>query len=151
MIIRSIEKHDVKAVVELGAEMHRLSAFSFLPYDKKKAFDFVKLFIENREDFICFVAEDKGNIVGMIGGEISEYFFCHELILNDWALFVLPSQRSYPVVKKLINRFVEWGIQEGVREICIGISTGVDTDRVGTLFKRSGFACVGGVYKKRVR
>jgi GNAT superfamily N-acetyltransferase len=130
--------------------MHQEGAYAFLPYDESKVRDRIVEYIEDRDQYCALVADRGGRIVGMLGGYLTEYLFCDETTACDELVFVEPAARGSSAGVRLVREFRKWAAARGAREICLGISTGVDRERIGSLYERLGFACVGGVYKQRL-
>jgi GNAT superfamily N-acetyltransferase len=150
LLVRPAAHGDVGAIVAMGARMHAESAYSFLPYDAEKVRRCVLEHIAHPETLCAFVAVDGGAPVGMMGGYISEYFFCGEKIASDMVVYVEPGRRGTLAAARLIGAFREWAAARGAREICLGISTGREPARTGRFYERLGLRPVGGVYKQRL-
>jgi GNAT superfamily N-acetyltransferase len=150
LLVRPAACEDVDAIVAMGARMHAGSAYSFLPYDSAKVRRCVLDHIAHPESLCALVAVEGGVPVGMMGGYISDYFFCDEKIACDMVIYVEPGRRGTLAAVRLIGAFREWAAARGAREICLGISTGRDTERTGRFYERLGLRAVGGVYKQRL-
>ncbi len=137
-------------MIVLGEMMHRESEFKAFDYDYGKLLDLAER-IKNNDDMYGECARNNtGDLVGMFVGSISEYYFGRDLIAADLLWYVHPDHRGGTVAVRLLKHFTQWGQNMGVKEICIGVSTGVQTERTGDLLDRLNFACVGGTYKRRV-
>jgi GNAT superfamily N-acetyltransferase len=150
MVIRAPLHDDIEMLIELGAEMHRESAYAFLPYDRGKIRALIVEYIEDRTTRCALVADAEGTLVGMIGGTETEYYFCDETLVADEVLFVRPNHRYGMVALRLIRGLQEWATRRGARELCLSVSTNVNCDMTGKLYERLGFTQVGGVFKKRL-
>jgi len=148
--IRPASGHDVSAAISLGSQMHRESAYAFLPFDCEKVRRFILSHIEHPESHCALVAEDQGAVIGMLGGYVSDYFFCDEKVACDTVFFVHQAHRSTAAAAGLVRAFREWAEARGVREICLAISSGTRAERTGRFYELLGFRCVGGVYKQRL-
>jgi GNAT superfamily N-acetyltransferase len=148
--IRPANGDDVPAVIALGFQMHQESAYNFLPFDSDKVHRFILSHIEHPESHCALVAEDEGAVIGMLGGYISDYFFCDEKVACDTVFFVHQAHRSSTAAARLVRAFREWAEARRVREICLAISSGTRAERTGRFYELMGFRCVGGVYKQRL-
>lgn len=148
--VRPAARGDVDALVAMGARMHAETAYSFLPYDAEKVRQFVLAQIAETEAYCLFVADEDGAPIGMLGGYVSDYFFCDEKIACDTVVYVERSRRGTLAAARLIRAFREWASVRGAREICLGVSSGRDTERTGRFYERLGLHSVGGVYKQRL-
>lgn len=149
-MIRDAKNEDVSQLVELGELMHAESDFAFLPYDRAKVRRLIAAYIEGAEMRCGLVAESEGCIVGMLGGYLTDYFFCDELIACDEILFVKRESRGSAAALRLVQAFREWARERGAREVCLGTSTGIHPERTGRFYERLGLRCVGGLYKQRL-
>ena len=150
MVIRLCRHEDIDQIVELGRGMHEESAYSFLPYDPEKVRRLAIDMIEHPETRCGLVAEQDHAVVAMLGGYLTDYFFCDEDIACDMVLFVDRDYRGSPAAAKLIQGFRNWAIARGARELCLSISTNVSTESIGRLYKGLGFTQVGAIYKQRL-
>ncbi len=108
--------------------------------------------IGNHFNQCCFVYEVEGEgIVGAVIGAIVPYFFGNDLIACDDAIYVKEKFRNFYAARKLINKFSEWGKSKGAKEICLGLSSGLATDRTKKLYEYLGFESHGYILKKRVK
>lgn len=149
MTIRPPRESDVEAIVAMGERMHRESAYGFLPYDSGKVARLVRAFVHEPEVYGGFVAEDAA-LLGMIGGYVSDYFFCDEKVVSDMIFFVERPYRGGSAAARLIRAFTDWAIERGAREMCLGISTGIHTEKTGRFYEHLGFSPAGALYKRRL-
>lgn len=135
--------------IELGARMHAESAFSFLDYNRNKLREMVQFYIESPNHFANMKLQN-GEVVGMLFGYVSEYYFGRDKIACDILWYVAPEHRGSTIGVRLLKEFEEWARLKGVKEVCIGISTNVDTGKTGNMLERLNFNHVGGTYKLRL-
>jgi GNAT superfamily N-acetyltransferase len=148
MTIRPFRHDDVDDLIAMSTRMHEESAYSFLPFDSPKVAKLILAYVEYPETYGGFVAEAAGGLAGMIGGYVSDYFFCNEKIASDMVLFVEKKFRGTRTAFGLIRAFEQWASERGARELCMGVSTEVCTEGTGRLYEHMGMRCVGGLYKK---
>jgi GNAT superfamily N-acetyltransferase len=107
-------------------------------------------FVDDSETQCGLVAEEDGRVVGMLGGYLTDYFFCDETVACDMALFVEKDYRLGTAAVRLIQAFRDWARARGAREVCLAVSTAVNIDVTGRFYEKMGFARVGAVYKQRL-
>lgn len=151
MDIRAATPGDCAEIIEMGERMHREGAYRFLPFDRDKVRLRLEEYLEHPGRHCLFVAEHRGALIGMLGGYLDDYVFCDELVAYDTVVFVEGRHRGSAAALRLVRAFRGWAIARGAREICLGISSGVNTDRVGKFYERLGLARVGAIYKQRLR
>ena len=133
MVIRQPTIQDVDQLMRMCERMHQESVYSFLPFDSQKVRETIDSYLEQPGVYGSFVAEVDRELVGMVGGFVTDYFFSHEKMASDSVLFVEKPYRGTRAAVRLIQAFERWAIASGARELCLGISTGVDTERTRTL------------------
>ena len=150
MIIRPVKYEDIDEIIEMGARMHEESAYAFLPFDRDKVRHLITTYADNPDTRCGLVAEESNTLVGMFGGYLTNYFFCNEKLACDILLFVDQKYRGSSAAVRLIRAFRDWAAVRGAREVCLGVSTDINTERTGKFYERMGFTCVGGIYKQRL-
>lgn len=150
MIVRPGRIEDIERAVEMGRQMHAGSAFAFLPYEPEKVRALMTRIIEHPETFCGLVAEHEHQVVGMLGGYLTDYFFCDEKLACDLVVFVEEDYRGSSAAARLIRGFCDWARERGAREVCLGLSTRFKPEHVGRFYRALGFTPVGGLYKLRL-
>ncbi len=150
MIIRTVRREDIGRLLEMGRRMHEEGAYSFLPFDAEKVERLLVGIIEQPEFWCGLVAEDGGVVVGMLGGYLTDYFFCDEKLACDVILFVEAQWRGSSAAARLVRAFRDWAAGRDARELCLSVSTNVDAEAIGRFYRGMGFTQVGGVYKLRL-
>ena len=144
-MIREATLNDLDRLVELGTHMHAESRYSIFDFDPVKLRRYIQTFIEHDHGMI-FVCEKNEVIVGGVMGWIEEQYFGHDKLLCDLALFVEPDKRGAMAGALLIKRFLEYGKEQGVAQIILTNSSGVDKERVAQLYAKLGMEHVGFVF-----
>lgn len=150
MNLRRATAIDFEAGMELGRRMHAESEFAFLPFDAAKVRRLLRHVVGNPQHYCVYVVEHDGRLIGLLVGQVMEYFFCRELLCDDLLLYVERDQRGSLAALALVRAYLDWSHEKGAREARIAISTGVDIERTGAFLERLGFNRVGGVYKHRL-
>lgn len=136
-------------MVNLGGIMHRESDYRDLDFSRDKLVALGQRIMASENMFAEGVYRNDV-FVGMMIGQISEYWFGRDLIAKDTVWYVHPDHRGSPAGLRLLQHFSEWAIEKGAREICIGLSSGINPERVGKFLERLKFESVGGLYKRRI-
>lgn len=144
-MIREATIADIDRLVELGTQMHTESKYSIYNFDPIKVRFYIKTVIEHDHGML-FVYEKDGFVLGGVMGWIEEQYFGHDKLLCDLALFVESNKRGAMAGALLIKKFIEYGKEQGVAQIILSNSTGVDKDRVAKLYEKLGMEHVGFVY-----
>lgn len=149
MNIRVATQNDFPAMLEMGARMHAIGKYSFLPYDRKKLTKLANI-LHASQDGLLAIALDGDVPVGMIIGYAEEYYFCHEKLARDLLVWVEESERGGLAGSRLIGFFEDWAKSRGAVETCLCDTNGGDSERIGGLYRRLGYERIGGIYKRRL-
>lgn len=146
--VRRMATQDIVHCVHLGKLMHEESSYSFLSYHPVKVANLLKFSIEN-ENYFAMVAENDRTIVGVMLGHVTPYYFSDDLIAQDLVVFVKKEHRGSFAGVSLINKFCDWADSKGCKETLMGITAGIETDRLKKLYEKLGFEQAGIVMKRR--
>lgn len=70
--------------------------------------------LTNNPAHVLFVAEQDGDIIGFIGGElVTEYFVPDKPLLTEWAWYVKPAYRKQRIGWQLWQAMKEWAQARG--------------------------------------
>ena len=130
--------------------MHAEGAYAFLPFENERAHALFDAYTGDPETACLWIGEVNKELTGLLAGRIDEYMFCYEVLAHDTLFYVTQRHRGSGVAQALISGFRDWARQRGARELCLSISTDIQSRRIGRLYERLGFHFVGGNYKQRL-
>lgn len=137
--VREMQAADVDALVDMAQAMHaespRYRDATFCEAKTRHLMEYLATGPEGGG----FVALADGAITGMIGGMATEYLFSTDKFVCDAGLYVVPERRGSSAAVRLIKAFESWAWAQGVREITLGISTGVQAGRTVCVYQKMGF------------
>lgn len=154
--IRLAEHADVEVVVALGAMLHAESpTYSPYPYSRTKARAIAQSCIGSllapSTDSVLFVADEGGEIVGMLGGYLTEGLFVDGmLIASDYTFFVRPEWRGTMAAPRLLVSFEQWAKGMGATHIYPSVSTRIDDERIVKFYEAMGYQHTGHNLSKRI-
>ncbi len=142
MIIRKAKESDADALIQMGKAMHKENSFASMPFDEEKTKAFFDM---TRVQELAIVAEHEGKIVGMLGAGIRQHFFSCEPMAVEYLVYVIPEWRGTRTAERLLNVYVTWARENGVKEgnVNIGINAGSDTARIERFYNKLGFKRTG--------
>ena len=149
MIVRKITEEDVVPMVKLGGIMHRIGSFKKVKYSEDKVFKTIKAAIDS-DRMVFFVAEDEDGYAGMMGGFVAEYTISYEKYATDFLMFIKKEKRGGDTAVKLLNLFEDWAKSKGVKEIRLGSSHGVDTEKVKKFYEWQKYETIGHLFRKEL-
>lgn len=136
--IRDATEEEAVELTSWGQLMFEESQFSQYEFDQYKVLGLIKTLVKEPNG-IALVAEVDGNVVGGMIGVVTEHFFGSTKVASDYAVFLAPEFRKDRTGLYLVKAYIAKAKELGADEITIGNSTGVDFERVATLFERMGF------------
>ena len=149
MLVRRINAHDIIPMVNMGEIMHKAGSYKKIGYNKDKIFKTIKASIGSN-NMAWFIAEDKGEYIGMMGGFITEYSISYDKYASDFLIFVLGDKRGGKAAGKLLNSFEKWAMSKGVKEIRPGSSHGIETERVKKFYESKKYETIGHLFRKEL-
>ena len=144
--IRTATEADIPLIGDLGRMMHFESRYAKFDFNPGKWGNLLRVVIPQG---LTFVAEDRKGVVGVFVGIAAPHFFGDDLTSHDLITYVLPESRGRIGVL-LTKEYIRRAKALGVRDIHIGISTGLQPDRVGRFYEKLGFSHIGGGYAMEV-
>lgn len=154
--IRLAEHADVEAVVELGAMLHAESpTYSPYPYSRQKARAVARSCIGSLlappADSVLFVADEGGEVIGMLGGYLTEGLFVDGmLIASDYTFYVRPDRRGTMAAPRLLIAFEQWAKGMGATHVYPSVSTRIDDERIVAFYEAMGYQHTGHNLAKRI-
>lgn len=149
-MIRAARSEDIPAFVELARAMHADSSYRDFAFSEQHLTGYLAMALDTPSRYCILVAEQGDRLVGFFAGYLESFVFGPETVAYDTAFFVAPEHRGTTTAKRLIEAFRTWAIAHGAREIGLGISTGIDIERVGGFYERLGWSRSGVIYKQRL-
>jgi GNAT superfamily N-acetyltransferase len=148
-MIRPVEYKDVEACISLGYLMHQESHYRFLNYSAVKIVNLIERSKTNPDSVCIFVAEKDEEIIGFFVGLKTEYWFSDDSMTCDLVMYVKPEHRGCTAAPRLIKAYETWASGLDVKEINIGTSTDVNSERTIGLYKRLGYSTASYSFRKR--
>jgi GNAT superfamily N-acetyltransferase len=146
-MIRPATEADIPDLVELGRHMHAESPeYRGIRYDVDRVAATLQRLLDGGG--IIFVHEADGEIRGGIAGLLGEFWFSSERYASDLALFLHPEHRHGLIAVKLTLAFHAWAGRLGARRVVMGVTTGVNTEKTGQLYRSLGMVDSGNLFKK---
>lgn len=147
-MIRVATHDDVPSLVALGQILHDTSSYSALGYDPEKVARQVEALINGAGG--VFVADRDGQVIGFIGGALTEHWFSGDKVAFDYSFFVHPQYRHGVIAVRLVQAFEHWARASGAKQIRMGITTAINIEGTARLFKALGFENAGVLFSKEL-
>ena len=137
-MIRNATLEDVPQIVGLIEELHDLSSMAPLDFSPIKAKHGLIAFIST-DQFVRVIEEDR-KCVGVFSGLVTPTWFGNDSLAIDLSWYVQPKYRDWQGVA-LVEQFIEWAKERGVKQIRPGVSTG--NPAACKIYKALGFSEAG--------
>lgn len=134
---------DTAAFLRLAEAMHEESARRGLSLDGQLVENEVGYHVHRPHTNCCFVAECNDQVVGFIGGLLKRFEFSTAQRLCSTFVYVVPAFRGSFAFLKLLRAFEAWGEQHGAVLVQIGMSGGVNSNRLRILFGKLHYRHIG--------
>lgn len=140
------DKRNANALALLGQEMHAESSYSKLEFDRKRVFETFDWYL-NDDDKTAIIAWKGDTPVGLYAGYVCKYYFSNDTVANDIAWFVTKGMRGTRVGLRLLDKFEEWALSKGVKEVRIKYTTDINPKAFDSLMGKRGYENVGANYR----
>ena len=145
-MIRKAVNQDVSKIVDLCKEAHEESKITTAPLDPKTLRTNVQICVLSAEHLVMVVEVDD-KIEGMIIGVTHQLWYSRKKQATDLFFYTSIRIRGDGLGAKLMRRFIGWAKENpGVKEIMLGVSSGIETDRTKTMYERMGAIRIGENY-----
>lgn len=140
---------DLPAIMALAKEMHAETSFRTISFSEPKAATEILSCILN-PNMLVAVAEDQGQIVGIIAAFLDSPYFSEDLVVYDHIWYVGKEARGSMVGPRLLKHVAEWARLCGAKAVFVTLGSDVSQERVGKLVERLGYSRLGGYYRKDI-
>lgn len=118
--------------------MHFESWYRDFDFDEQKVRDFIAHTLDNAA-YLDLVLEHEDEVVGFFCAAETEHFFGHDKYACDIAFFIEPEHRGGMAATRMIRAFEAWCRIRRVKEVHIGTSTGIASERTARFYTKLGF------------
>jgi len=147
--VRLMEERDISRLVEMGAQAHAESEYRLINYDREKATSLCRRALVGN-GVVCLVCCRDEAILGVLVAEAYEPYFSHERVASDLFVYVLPEHRGGRAFVLLVWSYIGWAKRISAKLIFLRTSTGIKPKQTSDLYRRLGFAEIGGIYRMEV-
>lgn len=151
MIIRQLKPEDIDSCIDAGREMHRESSYASIPFGENNLKNLAHLCLTD-PDYVCFVGVENYEIIGMMVGAKTRYWFSEDAYYAaDLALYVRKQFRGSSCAIRLIQAFMRWAKASNCIDIRCGVTTGINPEVAKRLYVDGfGFKDAGSLYIWRI-
>lgn len=139
-IIRRATIGDIATIISMAKDMHAESPrYRVLGFNATKVGHLAVTLIQDSQLGGVLVAEREGTLVGMLGFHVGKHFFSDDTFASDVVMYLRPAARGGSIFPRLVRAFETWADEHGVREKILGVSAGIDHERIVAVLERMGY------------
>lgn len=137
--LRTPDIHDRAELLAMGKAMHAESPrYRDRKFNEIKALCTIDYFIGGDG---AFLAEDNGEIIGMMCGVKCAMMFTDDNYVTDLITYIKPKARGGMAIVMLIKAFEAWAFADNVEEVLLGISCNPETmGKIKNLYAKLGYS-----------
>lgn len=138
---------DLPAFYDLAVKMHEKTIYSAIKPDRERIVKAYSRCVMSANGFAMVATaatrtDEEGGLNGFLLGVVDELWWAPVRFASDLTFYFEDGWDG----KRLLARFIAWAADRKVREINMGLSSGVDADRLGEMYEAQGLHRVGGIY-----
>ena len=138
MKLRNPNEGDWEQVLPVARQLHAESWFRHFSFDDRYARQFFDACLYDPM-FFAIVAEQEGAIAGFFAAAATRHIFGPDLYTCDLLFYLSPEHRGGMTATRMIRTYEAWCHIKKVKEIHIGVSSGINTERTASFYRRMGF------------
>ena len=145
-VVRNATENDWPTVLDFGRRLHSESLWRVLPFDEDKAIALLRWYARTPATSCFLIAERKGEVAGFLMAYMGDLAFSYERRAINGFYYVVPDQRGSLAGLRLLRHFKAWARKHGAFEVQIGMSGGINTDRMIRFLEHLGFRHTGDIF-----
>ena len=124
--------------------------FNKYEWNSEKAFEFAQHVVDN-DNACMYIAYIKEEPVGLIIGEIVDFYFSKAKFLKDMFIYVRPEHRGGKAAYLLMKEYLKFGEKKNVDDTFFQVSAGIDNEKSVEFLGKFGFTVMSyGLIKEKV-
>ena len=138
LVVRAMAPGDESVLIEMGQRMWEESdRFKRHPLSIEKLKQLAN-WVHTVPNVKCFVAE-KDEIIGIWVGVLNPFWYSNDTLVSDIVFYVDKQYRGSSAAMRLVVAADTWAKEMGATENSIGLSSGIDTEKVMCFFEKMGY------------
>lgn len=151
LIVRTVDKEDLPSVRNLIKKQHSQSVFGHLAFSESRYDALERKACEPLADQCVFVAESRGEVVGVAWVSQGKYLLSDSGLLTTTHVIAVDTDRCAPflaakVFINLVRTIVGWSRERDSRQVLVHVTTGTAIKGTDRLLRASGARVIGGGY-----
>lgn len=96
----------------------------------------------------CKLLIKEGKVIGYLWATLTNFPWSSKPVAYDNIFYVEPEHRGGFGIASLIRDYYKWATDKGAREVCISTASGIDVDKVCSLFEVLDFKLIGYQFRR---
>lgn len=149
-MLRRYTLNDVPSMLNIvGTFLKESPNYKTIDYNRAKM-EHVLRQNANSKSFFCDLAFDEDKLIGGLCATTAEYTFSKEVYGHDLIFYIIEHKRSLRLATELVDSYIKWGKERGLREVRLASSTGIKSEKFNKLCEHLGFKSLGSIYSMEV-
>lgn len=149
MKLRHPNPGDMDQIMALGRRLHAEGWYASLDYDPETLRETLDHAMAADNMLALVLEAADGKLAGFFLAAETRHFFGRDHYACDLACYVAPEHRGGPGFVRMVRAYEAWCRIRGVREIHIGVSSGVTAERTARMFTKLGYSTPAMAFRKK--
>lgn len=138
--VRTIKEADIESTVKLCRMLSdEAPAYRNKGFNEEKTRALITAFAEWRENLVCYVVDNEGEIVGILGLVIMDSPTHDYKYATDVGFYIKREYRGSPAAVRMIRAAETLAKTLGASEINIGASSGINMEKTVYMYEKMGY------------
>ena len=148
--VKNVEINEIEDAILLCRKFwEETPIFSRYKWDSQKTFDVIEDSIIE-DDSCIYIAFEGSTPVGIIRGSVEAGLFTQDKWLYADLVYVVADKRGSSIGKKLVNKWVEFGVDKDIVDMWFSVNSGIDMNKSVEFFKSMDFQVAGMQMRKEM-
>lgn len=144
-MIRRYQLNDIPQMIDILQKHLYCTSYANITFDYGKMTE-VLVSNVNNSLFFCNLYVTDDEISGAFVATLASPMFTRDLIAYDTLFYVYPSKRSLKTATALVDSYIKWAKDRGVKKCCLSNSMGHRIEQFERLARMLGFTQVGSIH-----
>ena len=150
MVVETAKLRDLDELVQMGeAFVEESPSLSLLTYSRDEYSKFCQDVITSKGKCM-FIIKDRNKILGVIAGGLQHRIGSFDQYLSEYIFYVDKSVRKKGAGKQLMDSFCNWGKEQSVGAVEVGVTSDIDPKQADLYMTSLGFKYMGANFYKEL-
>ena len=149
--VRAPLEIELPSILIIGQQLHKVSAYSHMDFDKGKMLSSLSHSLEHPDRFFLQVILEKthGTVVGVVWCMLQDNYFGSDYVASDLLVLISEEHRgpSFPALQRSVADYRKWAVERNARRIFLSTTTGIEPEKTEKMYEYLGFRRVGTIHE----